>query len=130
MLSCGGCGRDCEVLFRDRPAPSRHRMGSILLNVVLPNGMTATFIGTAEFEPYTPTSTRSVPGKSDLALEQLLDCEPFSQRRKAHLLKLNTPAPCPPRGFVLVNQCHGLASLFHLSTPCSLSVRDATVPAM
>ena len=43
---------------------------------------------------------------------------------------LNIPAPCPPRSVVPVHQERGFASLFHLSTPGSLSVRDATAPAM
>ena len=50
---------------------------------------------------------------------------PSCREGKFAYISLNTPAPCPPRGVVLVNQRRGFASLFHLSTPGSLSVRDA-----
>ena len=43
---------------------------------------------------------------------------------------LNIPTPCPPRWAVLVDQGRGLAGRFHPGTSGSLSVRDATAPAM
>ena len=49
---------------------------------------------------------------------------------KLAYVTLNTQTPCPPRGAVPVNQGRGFASLFHLSTPGSPSVMDATFPAM
>jgi len=44
----------------------------------------------------TPTIARVVPTKDASALEQLLGYEPFTNRRKACLLKLNTQTACPP----------------------------------
>jgi hypothetical protein len=49
-------------------------------------------------------------------------------RGKAHLLELNTPMPCPPRGTVPVNQAWLWSS--SLSPRGSSSVRDATTRAM
>jgi hypothetical protein len=50
--------------------------------------------------------------------------------QSSHLHQLNIPMPCPPRGTVPVNTGAWFARLLHLSTPGSLSVRDATAPAM
>ena len=48
---------------------------------------------------------------------------------KLAYIKLNIQTPCPPRGAVPVNTGAWLGD-FSLSTPGSLSVMDATVPAM
>jgi hypothetical protein len=78
----------------------------------------------------TPTIARAVPTKSALTPGQLLAYEPFAREGKLAYVTLNIPAPCPPRSVVLVNQGRGFTSVFHLSTPGSLSVRDATASAM
>ena len=59
-----------------------------------------------------------------------LDYELLYSEGKLIYVTLNIPAPCPPRSVVLVNQGQGFASLFHLSLPSSLLVRDATAPTM
>ncbi len=45
-------------------------------------------------------------------------------------IKLNIPDLCPPRRVFLVNQGRDFASLFHLGMSSSLSVGDATTPAI
>jgi hypothetical protein len=55
---------------------------------------------------------------------------PSQNKGKLGYIKLIIPTACPPRTVVPVNQGCGFASLFHLSTPGSLLVRNATVPTM
>jgi hypothetical protein len=55
---------------------------------------------------------------------------PSQNEGKLGYIKLNIPTACPPRAAVPVNQGRGFASLFHLSTPGSLLVRNATAPTM
>ena len=83
-----------------------------------------------EMNAYAPTNTRTVPRGSDLAPEAASQLRTPLRGGKARLLKLNIQTPSPPRGAVPVNQGLGFMSLFHLSRPGSLSVRNATVPAM
>src|ERR1041385_3585091 len=52
-------------------------------------------------EPHTPTKARAVPTKINAAAASQL--RTLHIRRKAHLLKLNSQTPCPPRGAVPVN---------------------------
>jgi hypothetical protein len=52
------------------------------------------------------------------------------REQKLTCINLNIPMACPPRGTVPVNAGAWFARLLHLSTPGSLSVRDATAPAM
>ena len=54
--------------------------------------------------------------------------ERIRSRRLSHGVNIQTA--CPPRTAVPVHQGRGFSSLFHLSTPASSSVMDATVPAM
>jgi hypothetical protein len=82
-----------------------------------------------KFELDTPTNTRSMPTKNDLALKWLLGYERFPSEAKLTYVKLNSQTPCPPRGAVPVNQGCGLEALA-LSTPGSLLVMAATIPAM
>jgi len=55
---------------------------------------------------------------------------PSQNEGKLGYVELNIPTACPPRAAVPVNLGRGFASLFHLSTPGSLLVRNATAPAM
>ena len=55
---------------------------------------------------------------------------PSQNEGKLGYINLNIPTACPPRTAVPVNQGRGFASLFHLSTPGSLLVRNATAPTM
>ena len=73
---------------------------------------------------YAPTKARAMPTKNERQSS-------FSATNdKARLHQLNIPTACPPHAAVPVHQGLGLASLFQLSAPGSLSVRDATAPAM
>ena len=58
-------------------------------------------------------------------MKQLLGYERFSSEAKITYVRLNIPAPCPPRSVVPVHQERGFASLFHQHAG-SLSARDAT----
>ena len=71
-----------------------------------------------------------MPAKNRLALEQLLGYEPFAKEGK--LAYSNSTPQCLARLVALFRstQERDFASLFQLSTPGSLSVRDATIPAM
>ena len=55
-----------------------------------------------------------------------LGYERFPIEAKLAYIQQNIPAACPPRSVVLVNQGRGFANLFYLSSPGSLSVKDAT----
>jgi hypothetical protein len=55
---------------------------------------------------------------------------PSQNEGKLGYVLLNIPTACPPRAAVPFNQGRGFASLFHLSTPGSLLVRNATAPTI
>jgi hypothetical protein len=91
-----------------------------------------------QFELDTPTIACVVPrekrwrGFSASAVAKAMADETNASQMEAKFtyIRLNIPAPCPPRRVVLVDQGRGFAGMFHPSTSSSLSVRDATAPAM
>lgn len=81
------------------------------------------------YEPHTPTKARTVP--EDLNAGHSFSAMNTSRRRvKLAYFKLNTQTPCPPRGAVPVNQGRTWENFFISVSAGSLSVMDATVPAM
>jgi hypothetical protein len=59
------------------------------------NILTRNLPASVKIELNEPTNAASVPAKNDLALEQLLRCEPFSKRRKAHVHQTEHPNALP-----------------------------------
>lgn len=79
--------------------------------------------------PHTPTIARVMPKRIE-RWDSFSATNASPSEAKLTYVRLNSQTPCPPRGAVPVNQGRGFASMFHLSTPGSLSVMAATVPAM
>jgi len=121
-----------EMCIRDRPWVQIPPLPPPICHVFTRWGVTETYrdfaFANGNAERFTPTIARAVPAKSDLAPGQLLGYEPLATKESSP-----TSNRTPKRLARLValsrsTQGRGFASLFHLSTPGSLSVNGCDCP--